>query len=173
MRARPVTPNQHTRKSSNQPLFFSLTSRIRPSGLDTSPPLSPRAVLCPLTSPAMFPITQSACSSTSWFDESSRRTRAGTGLWRSKTCVCSVVPAAMLVSAHSASTCTPGEWTRQAWTDECTRRGPQIEGSMAYRRHVPFLPWPARSTVQLLGKGLGNACTLPPFRRWHGYGGII
>lgn len=57
------------------------------------------------TSPAMLPRTHTACSSTSSLGLSSRPTSAGTGLCRSSMVVCSVVPAAMFVSAHSASTC--------------------------------------------------------------------
>mmetsp|Transcript_21004 Transcript_21004/g.63982 ORF Transcript_21004/g.63982 Transcript_21004/m.63982 type:complete len:373 (+) Transcript_21004:858-1976(+) len=85
-------------------------SRHRRSGARTPAPSTASRACTP--SPARFPSTQSACSSTSSLAESSKLTSVGTAPCLMSTCVCSVVPAATLVSAQSASTCTLGQWCK-------------------------------------------------------------
>mmetsp|Transcript_15700 Transcript_15700/g.53234 ORF Transcript_15700/g.53234 Transcript_15700/m.53234 type:complete len:296 (+) Transcript_15700:655-1542(+) len=71
-------------------------------------------------SPATLPRAHAACSRTSSLGAERRRTKMGTAFASITTRVCSVVPEAMLVSAHAASNCSCGFSSR--WRN-CTKRG--------------------------------------------------
>jgi|MDSY01.1.fsa_nt_gb hypothetical protein len=88
-----------------------IRSMLRPQPARCRQRTTGRRALLPSTisravepSPARFPNTHMACSKTSSFELLSKETSVGTAPCLMRTCVCSAAPAAMFVSAQSAST---------------------------------------------------------------------